>query len=240
MSSGNADEVAEKAAVEARKDLSKRTKAGEITSNPRKKKDYIGSVEPRNEIERMFMERFDTVTPVPKYTLRRKKGIIQAAILYIHYNVPFESLGNLTGVDGDHLKTVRRADKWDEFAQELAQLRRPSNLALVPDHDMAELEVEMERRKESLPKLRAKEESIVSHLRNLSPGTKAEATALSNLKKVRDIINETIGLGDYMREISAARATIMKGQALRQLTTEGDSPQQPRSTKGKVLDISTR
>lgn len=207
--------------------------AGIVAETPRKAR-RIGSTDPRNAIEHLFMQKYGTVTPIPDQTQGRKQSIISAAILYIHYNRPLAECAKLCNVKYQYLQDVVVEDKWEEFAQELSQLNRPSNITLVPSHDVELISEEAKRRLGSIEELREKERQILLALKKMVPGSMQEGGALTNIKRIRELIERAIGMDDYLAELTAARKTILSGQAKRLLEPGEEGP---RATKGTVVDL---
>lgn len=208
-----------------------------ISDNPRKKRIRIGTIQPRNHTEQVWLDRFGSVTPIPDLTMRRKPSYITAAILFIHFNQPLERIAKLTNCQNEYLKTVSMEDKWAEFAQQLSQITKPSNLSIALQHDYVAVEEELRRRKSSVAELRAKEQAIMDKLKSLPVGSLAESTALGNIKKIRDLIERALSVDDYLAELHAARKVVLTAQAR---AATGDLPEEMRQVdKGQVLDLKT-
>lgn len=210
---------------------------GKLTGDYRRKKSIqlFTSSDPRNAMEALFIKHYGTGTPVPPDTMRRKQAVITAAILWIHYGQPLTRAAQLTGVADNYLDKVLKEDKWEEFAQELAQFAKPSNLTLVPSHDMKVLEAEMGRRMKEVSKFHRKEEELLAAMAAAEPGSKEETAILMNIKKVRGLVDNTLQLDAYFLELHSARKALAVGQVRNMLGHEPESLQ--RQSKGAIIEL---
>lgn len=194
--------------------------------NPRKSLANLqqGTIKPRNTIERIFYERFGTVTPIPEQTMRRKNCYIMAAISYIHHNKTLSEIVKIHNIESeDFLGRVANEDKWEKFRHQLAQLARPSALALFETLDIDRIEVERKRRLDSVDKLVAIEEQIIEALKKIPAGTKAMTEAVGCIEKIRKLNAGSMGLDYHDTEQHAARSTALIAAA-KKLIHEEDNP----------------
>ena len=198
----------------------------------RKKEFQLGQQLPRNAGEKLYYDKYGTVTPLPKETLVRKNSIQVCAILYIHQGLNMTEACRVTETSHQYGERIRKSDRWDEFQQELAQLTKPSNLTLVQSHDIGLVSDEHERRSQSLPTLIEKEAELVKALSEFPAGSQAESVALNNLVKVRTLIGEITGYNSFQKEMSAARQAGLTAAA-----RETPDIASTKKTKGKLLDI---
>lgn len=171
----------------------------------RKKNFQLSAGKPRNATEAMFLEKYGSITPIPRDTMSRKNTLIMAAMLYIHMGYNMTDAAKLVDIDRRWVVEVAKEDKWDEFVQELAQMARPSNLSMIKTHDLTVVETEHNRRAAELEDLVAVEKDLVKVLRTCKPGSNDETRALGNLKKARELTDEVSGLAKFNEEMSAAR-----------------------------------
>lgn len=213
--------------------------AGKLSGKKRRKEKMriFPGDDPRNPMEALFITKYGSPTPVPEPTKYRTQKTIAAAIYFIHYGKTIEEAARLSGLkEGSFIFKVRTEDKWEEFAQELMQLAKPSNLTTVPLHDLTILEDEMLRRKGTVEALREKERSCVLHLKKTQNGSKEQSAVLSDIKKIRELIDDALQLDSYHRELSAARTTLM--QAAAKDIIQSQKPQAPRQIeKGQIVEI---
>lgn len=202
-----------------------------------RKETRLGTLEARNGTEQLWMEKFGSVTPIPAVTLRRSQQVMTCAVLRIHFSMGWKELERITKVDADYLQKVAKEDKWDEFGQVLTQMTKPSLLSLVPQHDMDAISKETKRRIATIEDLIQKEEALVKLLPKCIGGSLQESGVLSNIKKIRDLIEKSIGLDAYLKEshevrkqVNAAQVKVLTGEA-------SDAPLEPRSTKGTVIPL---
>lgn len=192
--------------------------------------------DPRNELEALFQEKYGSPTPVPEATLNRTLKVIKACIYYIHYGIPIYECARLCNCQAERLEKTKANDKWEEFAQELMQLAKPSNLTTVPAHDLTILEEEMKRRMGTVTEFREKERQLVLALKTAEKGSMKESAILRNIKSLRDLIDTTLQLDKYHAELSAARKIIMQAAAIKVLKQQEE--QAPRQLeRGKVVDL---
>lgn len=193
-----------------------------------------GSIQPRNQIEALFLATFKTITPIPEATMRRGPAAMTAAIQYIHHNRTIREMSEVVGSSETWLHEIKCNDRWDQFKQELQQLARPSSLALIEHHDLERINDERDRRLMAVPQLVEAENKIVAALPNMPPGSLVQSTALNNLATIRKIIAATIGMDTHLSEQHSAR----KG-ALTKMATNfiGADVAPPESDKGSILDV---
>ncbi len=184
----------------------------------------------------MWHERFGSVTPIPQQTLRRTQGVITAAVLRIHFNVQWREVAKMVSMEEEYLIRVGKEDKWEEFQQALTQMTKPSLLSLIPQHDMAAIAKETSRRLKTIDDLIGKEEKLLAKLPKAPEGSLMESGILSSIKKIRDLIDRTIGLDAYQKESSDVRKQVNAAQ-VKMLTGEAGDMPAPRSTKGTVIPL---
>lgn len=236
MSNGEPDLSAQKAEKEAEILRQRRNSAdGKLADRPRKI-ERVGTIEARNSTERIWQERFGTVTPIPQATLRRTQGVITAAVLRIHFNVQWREAAKMVNMEEEYLMRVGKEDKWEEFQQALTQMTKPSLLSLVPQHDMAAIAKETARRIKTIEDLIKKEEKLMAKLPKAPEGSLMESGIISSIKKIRDLIDRTIGLDAYQKESSDVRKQVNAAQ-VKMLTGDIADTPAPRSTKGTVIPL---
>lgn len=193
-----------------------------------------GTIEPRNNIEALFLATFGTITPIPEATMRRGPAAMTAALQYIHHNRTIREMAEVVGSSENWLSEIKCNDRWDAFKQELQQLARPSSLALIEHHDLDRINEERDRRLLAVPQLIEAENKIVQAIPNMVPGSLMQSTALGNLVTIRKIIAATIGMDAHLTEQHSAR----KG-ALTKMATNfiGADAVAPESDKGSILDV---
>lgn len=203
------------------------------TDGSERKKDFqLSAGKPRNANEAMFLEKYGTITPIPTATMSRKNTVVMAAMLYIHMGYNATDACKLVNIDRRWVLEVAKEDKWDEFAQELAQMARPSNLSMIRAHDLTTVETEHTRRFAELEDLVAVEKGIIKVLRTCKPGSNEETRALGNLKKTRELTDEVSGLAKFNEEMSAARRA-----ALINASKNGPGGPPSKAAKGQIIPI---
>lgn len=195
-----------------------------------------GTGQPRNEIEAHFFSKFGTITPIPDQTLRRSRAAQQAAILYIHYNVPMHKVLEITGTSESTIHRYKTEDNWDEFQHYLLQDVKPSALSLIPQRDMKPINKEMERRRGQVAKLVEKENKLVELYSKMQPGVREARNLLSEIKDVRDLINKSIGLDDHLAEIHAVKKVHNAAQ-VRKLVSSEETPAVSKQARGQIVEL---
>lgn len=207
----------------------------EITGAPRKGDLTVGTIEPRNAIEQMFLDKFGTITPIPDPTRRRGQKAIMGCILYIHHGFSSGKAAKQVGMSPQHFNELKAEDKWDQFRVQLSQLAQPSSLALVEHHDIELIQQERQRRLEAVDKLVAEEERLLEALKKMVPGSLNHSGALASLEKIRKINAQAIGLDTHSAEQHAGRKAAIT-TAIGKIAEDGYAPNS-KQAKGKILDI---
>lgn len=202
-------------------------------SNKRAETLKPATLEPRNNIEALFLQRYGTITPVPEATHRRKQSYISAAVLYIHHNKTIKDCSEACAVPVERLMEIKKEDGWDHFRQQLQQVAQPSALALIEYHDIELIEEERKRRLGTVETLREQERKLLLAVGNMLPGSLQQATALASIEKIRKIIGNSIGLEYHASEQSHGRKT-----AITKMIADVPPPdQKPMPGKGTILDV---
>ena len=232
----------DKAAEANRKERLKKTYAdgreGRLSKRPRRTDLQDTSIKPRNRIEQVYMDKFGSVAPIPHATLRRSDPYRVAAVLHIHHSVPVTRVANFLELDPERLQKVAKEDGWSGMINTLLQVTNVSQLSVIPTHNAIEVEKEMKRRQRANDALMKREEMLVGSLKGMEAGSKEEATTLSNIKKIRDMLDQTTGLGDYLKEVSSARGSAMKlmAEAKAKEGMGDDAGKDMKPSKGKIIN----
>ena len=153
-----------------------------------------------------------SILPIPEATTRRALRFQDAARVYIHQrDVDLVGLAKRFNCGYRALWRVKNEDDWDGFASELlsrsigsvidftgqALERTKRQLALIDSEVTAQCGL--------IEFLGAQRDRCVEQLKELTPGTKAYSAAIGSLAKIRQEIEEIVGLDDLKSEVSVLR-----------------------------------